>query len=182
MFRMRIGNYIGIPTSCSSIFKLEPVFALFSRLTQSWLVKSVISLTQLTSALHIRDILGLVLHGKQPWFARMMKEYKWYCGMIVSLVSFRTVFHRYWVCQAGWDEGTAPGTLVSTSCDPSFSQVQSVWPRLHNRRQTWRQAFVSYCQWCHLLLDPFVSPVKACLPTYPLIGLQKNGVGIGIRV
>ena len=42
ILRMRMGHYIGIPTSRVSVFKLGQVFALFSQMTQWRLAKSSI--------------------------------------------------------------------------------------------------------------------------------------------
>ena len=72
MCRMRTGHYVGIPTSRVSVFKLKPVFSLFSRMTQSRLAKLIISLTQLTSTIHVGDQSWLVLHGKQLLLSMIM--------------------------------------------------------------------------------------------------------------
>ena len=63
MLMMRKRHYIGIPTGRLSILKLGRVFPLLSRLMQSQLAKSLITLTPLTSAFPLPYQSVLALHG-----------------------------------------------------------------------------------------------------------------------
>ena len=99
---LRTGHYIGIPTSRVYVFQLWRVFELFSRLRQSRLTKSIVSLTQLTLAFRPGDQPGLVLHDKQSWLAtinrRAKKIYYQINLQILSLSrSFRKNFKLHYI-------------------------------------------------------------------------------------
>ena len=64
-------SYTGIQINCLSVFKLGQVFALFSRVMQLCLAKSINSFDSAKFCTSHRESARAGLHNKQPWLARM---------------------------------------------------------------------------------------------------------------
>ena len=76
MLMMRMGHYIGIPTSHVIVFKLGWVFALFPHVMQYRLVKSIATINCFPplTAMVCRDdqpARGIVAKRNDPWLVRI---------------------------------------------------------------------------------------------------------------